>query len=168
MMIVYRLVNEDDAAAFLEFLRTITAETDNLACSADEAAAMTEEDERSFIRGMADSGSFSMAAVADGEICGSCDIRIQGRERLRHRAEMGIAVRKECWGTGIAQHLLEESISEAKRRGVRKIYLTVRSDNERARALYERNGFKLSGTDRMLFIIDWKCIDGEQYDLILE
>ena len=163
----YRLVNENDAAAFLEFFRIIVSETDNLACSESEAEAMTKEDEKNFIRSMNDSGSFSVAAVENGVICGSCDIRIQRKERLRHRAEMGIAVRKEYWGKGIAQHILEAAIAEAERRCVRKIYLTVRADNERAKSFYKRNGFKLSGTDRMLFFIDGNYIDGEQYELIL-
>ena len=48
----YRLVNENDAAAFLEFFRIIVSETDNLACSESEAEAMTEEDEKNFIRSM--------------------------------------------------------------------------------------------------------------------
>ena len=81
---------------------------------------------------------------------------------------MGIAVRKEYWGKGIAQHILEAAIAEAERRGVRKIYLTVRADNERAKSFYKRNGFELSGTDRMLFFIDGDYIDGEQYELILK
>ena len=74
---------------------------------------------------------------------------------------MGIAVRKEYWGTGVAQHILEEAIAESKRRGIRIIYLTVRADNK-------RNGFELSGVLRMLFCIDGKYYDGEQYELLLK
>ena len=109
-----------------------------------------------------------MAAFEDDKIIGSCDIRIAERERLKHRAEMGIAVRKEYWGKGIAQSLLEKAIEEAAKRGVLKIQLTVREDNIRAKRLYIRNGFKLVGSDRMLFLIDGKYIDGEIYDLIIE
>ena len=165
---IYRFVRESDASAYLEFFRVIVSETDNLACSAKEAAAMTVEDERAFIRNTNGSGSFSIIAVADDGICGSCDIRIQNRERLRHRAAMGIAVRKEYWGTGVAQHVLEEAIAEAKRRGIRIIYLTVRADNKRAIAFYKRNGFEFSGVHRMLFCIDGKYYDGEQYELLLK
>ena len=165
----YRLVKENDASAYLEFFRSVASETDNLACSAKEAAAMTVEDEQAFIRNTNGSGSFSIIAAADDDgICGSCDIRIQGRERLRHRAEMGIAVRREYWGTGVAQHLLEEAIAEAKTRRIRIISLTVRSDNKRAVAFYKRNGFELSGVLRMLFCIDGKYYDGEQYELLLK
>ena len=165
---IYRFVRESDASAYLEFFRVVVSETDNLACSAKEAAAMTVEDEQSFIRNTNGSGSFSIIAVADGSICGSCDIRIQNRKRLRHRAEMGIAVRKEDWGAGIAQHLLEEAIAEAKRRGIRIIGLTVRADNKRAIAFYKRNGFEFSGGLRMLFCLGGNYVDGEQYELLLK
>ena len=164
----YRLVKEEDASAYLEFFRTVVSETDNLACSAKEAAAMTVEDEQAFIRNTNGSGSFSIIAVADDGICGSCDIRIQNRERLRHRAEMGIAVRKEYWGTGVAQHILEEAIAEAKRRGIRIISLTVRTDNKRAIAFYKRNGFEFSGVLGMLFCIGGNYVDGKQYELLLK
>ena len=53
------------------------------------------EDERDFISNLNNSGSFSVIVANDDSICGSCDIRMQNRERLRHRSEMGIAVRKE-------------------------------------------------------------------------
>ena len=155
----YRLVREEDASAYLDFFRSVAGESDNLACSEKEAEAMSIEDERSFIRNSTASGWFSAVAVLDGRICGSCDIRVSGRERIRHRGEMGIAVRKEYWGKGV---------SEARRRGIRKIFLTVRSDNERAKTFYRKNGFSLCGTDRMLFLIDGKYVDGELYDLILE
>ena len=46
----YRLVRESDASAYLEFFRSVASETDNLACSAKEAAAMTVEDEQASIR----------------------------------------------------------------------------------------------------------------------
>ena len=165
---IYRFVRESDASAYLEFFRVVVSETDNLACSAKEAAAMTVEDEQSFIRNTNGSGSFSIIAVADGSICGSCDIRIQNRERLRHRAEMGIAVRKEYWGAGVAQHILEKAIAEAKRRGIRIIGLTVRADNKRAIAFYKRNGFEFSGGLRMLFCLGGNYVDGEQYELLLK
>ena len=153
----YRLVSEEDAAAYLDFFIAVAGETDNLASTRREAGRMSAEDERNYIRGM--NPSFSFVAADDGVICGSCDIRIDSRERLRHRAELGIAVRREWWGKGIAQRLLDYALAEASARGVRKVMLTVRADNSRAIALYERNGFSCIGKDSMLF-----CIDGAYHD----
>ncbi len=160
----YRLVKENDASAYLEFFQSAASETDNLACSTREAESLIVEDERDFISNLNDSRSFSVIAAKDDSICGSYDIRIQNRERLRHRVEMGIAVRREYWGPGVAQHILEE----AKRRGIRIISLTVRTDNKRAIAFCKRNDFEFSGVFRMLFCIGGNYVDGEQYELLLK
>ncbi len=167
-MVVFRLVDENDAKEYLDFFKAVTSESDNLASNIAEVEKLSVDDERSFIKGMNESASFSIAAFDGDRIIGSCDIRIAVRERLKHRAEMGIAVRKEYWGKGVAQSLLEKAIVEAAKRGVLKIQLTVREDNIRAKRLYIKNGFKLVGSDRMLFLIDGKYIDGEIYDLIIK
>ena len=161
----YRLVSEEDAPVYLDFFIAVAGETDNLAATRSEASMMSIDDERTFLRNMGQ--SFSVAAFEDGVICGSCDIRINGRERLRHRAELGIAVRMEWWGRGIAQHLIETALSEAFARGVRKVMLTVRADNSRAISLYERNGFSCIGKDSMLFCIDGEYEDGFIFEKIL-
>ena len=166
-MISYRIVTEEDAEAYLEFFRKVVSETDNLACSPEDAEKMTVEDERDFIKAAAASGSVSVAAFDKDTILGSCDIRISARKRLRHRGEMGIAVRRECWGSEVAGRILSLALAEARKRGVRKIDLTVRSDNERAKAFYKKNGFGYAGSDRMLFCIDGEYVDGERYELIL-
>ncbi|MBO8436468.1 MAG: hypothetical protein IAA97_05775 [Spirochaetes bacterium] len=92
-MVEYRFVGEGDAAAFLDFFRAVVSETDNLACSFEDAGSMTEEDELAFIKSSISSGSFSVVAVEDGRILGSCDIRIATKARIRHRAEIEIRIR---------------------------------------------------------------------------
>lgn len=52
-----------------------------------------------------------------------------------------IAIAKEEEGKGYATMLLQEVMEELKRNGIQKIFLEVRSKNERAISLYERNGF---------------------------
>jgi diamine N-acetyltransferase len=48
---------------------------------------------------------------------------------------------KEHHGAGIAQRLMDWALEEARRRGMREVYLTVYTDNHRARRVYERYGF---------------------------
>lgn len=44
-------------------------------------------------------------------------------------------------GTGIAQELMEWALAEARDRAFAELYLTVYTDNHRARAFYSRYGF---------------------------
>lgn len=80
------------------------------------------------------------------------DRRVLGYAGLCVVADEGdvqtIAVREDHWGWGIGRRLLTALIDEARRRGVRDLYLEVRTDNHRARAMYERTGFVALGIRR--------------------
>ena len=54
-------------------------------------------------------------------------------------------VLKEWHGTGIAKDLTEWFLGEARQRGAGEVYLTVYTDNHRARRFYERYGFEVIG-----------------------
>jgi GNAT superfamily N-acetyltransferase len=56
-----------------------------------------------------------------------------------------IYILKQYQGAGIAQSLIEWALDEARRRGAQELYLTVYTDNPRARRVYERFGFELVG-----------------------
>lgn len=81
-MVVFRLADENDAKEYLDFFKAVTSESDNLASNIAEVEKLSVDDERSFIKGMNESASFSMAAFEDDKIIGSCDIRIAARKDL--------------------------------------------------------------------------------------
>jgi len=54
-------------------------------------------------------------------------------------------VLKDWHGTGIAAELIDWALGEARRRGMLTLYLTVYTDNHRAKRFYERRGFVAVG-----------------------
>lgn len=52
---------------------------------------------------------------------------------------------KEHHGAGIAHGLMDWALAEAKRRGADELYLTVFTENHRARRFYDRYGFGAVG-----------------------
>ena len=54
-----------------------------------------------------------------------------------------INVRQAYWGSGVAQRLHDRSV------GDRPAFLWVLRDNPRARAFYERNGYRADGAERL-------------------
>lgn len=69
--------------------------------------------------------------------------------RRRHAAMLGIAVRDDWQGRGIGTALMRALIDRADNwMNVLRIELTVFTDNEAARALYERFGFVVEGVHR--------------------
>ena len=61
----------------------------------------------------------------------------------------GIAVSENARGLGIGTALLNETFSEAKKRNLNAVSLDVIATNPRAKALYERMGFKTVGTEKL-------------------
>lgn len=73
-------------------------------------------------------------------------------ERDERPGEMlmdGIFVRDTARGLGVGTALIEGICAEARRRGYEAVRLDVIDSNPRARALYERRGFRVVGEERL-------------------
>ena len=97
-----------------------------------------------------------LLAIVDGRIVGIA-VCFFGFSTFRARPLLNIhdlAVLPEFRGQGIGGLLLSEVEKRARQRGCCKLTLEVRTDNQRARGLYERLGFEASGGDsaHMLFL----------------
>ena len=86
--------------------------------------------------------------------CGFVDARIAGtagidpiddKEKIRHRADFGIAIEKAYWGRGIGKALTLACIECAKQAGYLQIELEVVAENASAVRLYESVGFQEYG-----------------------
>ena len=86
-----------------------------------------------------------------------------GAKKERTIWESGI----RTWDDFISSDIVPTMRPEAKERGITKVSLSVRADNERAKAFYRRNGFVSEGMDTRLFSIDGEYVDGERFGLIL-
>ena len=89
--------------------------------------------------------------------------RISARYKMAHRAELGIAIRKEYWHEGIGQWLMKAAITEARRVGYEQLELGVFADNARAITLYEKLGFSEYGRVPRAF----RLKDGTYIDEVL-
>lgn len=71
--------------------------------------------------------------------------RVGRREKLRHRANLGISIDKSYWGLGIGKALMQACIECARSAGYRQIELDVLEQNVRAIGLYRSLGFEQYG-----------------------
>jgi len=66
--------------------------------------------------------------------------------KTKHRANIGIALISEFWNQGIGTKMFEEMIRLAENReNVLQIELEFVEGNARARHLYEKMGFRITG-----------------------
>jgi RimJ/RimL family protein N-acetyltransferase len=138
-----------DAPALLEFNEDTSRESDNLSFGEGEFGLTLSQEEESILRSRKADNCLLIVGSIDDRIVARLGFSGGKRPRVRHRGEFGISVRKDYWDLGIGGLLLDVLIDWAKSSGVvTKINLHVRSDNQRAIALYQKKGFVKEGTIR--------------------
>lgn len=153
MGIVYRTAEPGDAAKLLEYLKTVGGESDNLTFGT-EGIPFTVEQETALLERTAQNPRSRFFLALDGEeIVGNACVDGFGKPRFRHRKTIAISVRKDHWGMHIGTGLMERMIAFARADGAELVSLEVRSDNERAKALYRKFGFRTYGTFPKFFKI---------------
>jgi ribosomal protein S18 acetylase RimI-like enzyme len=87
-------------------------------------------------------------------VVGYCDIIAMSRPAYAHAGVLGIGVIDGYRDRGLGRALILAAITKAKAIGLTRIELTVREDNDRAIALYEKMGFEREGILRNALRVD--------------
>jgi len=142
-------------AGFREVLDSVARERRYLAfLEAPSAAQM-----RRFVLNNLRNGYPQFVAVEDDRVLGWCDIVPKRHATLRHVGALGMGIAAPHRSRGIGGALLQATIDGAAARGISRIELLVRADNEHAIALYQRFGFELEGRLRNYLIVDGAAHD---------
>ncbi len=94
-------------------------------------------------------GDHTLVADLDGRVVGQLGLRVEQRPRRRHVGSIGMAVHDDLQGQGVGAALLGAALELADHwLDLRRIELTVYTDNTAAIHLYEKFGFVCEGTLR--------------------
>jgi diamine N-acetyltransferase len=160
MTISYRSAGKDDAAAIDRIFRTSFCDTfAHLYRPEDLEAFLSKFTLDAWTAELSDEHYHFQVAEADGQIVGF--VKLGPPELPVQRTGPAIELRQlyilhEWRGQGAAQALMDWALAEAKARGGRELYLTVYTENWRARRVYEKYGFVEVGP--------YKFMVGEQAD----
>mgnify|MGYP004604362877 FL=1 len=141
-----RSANEGDAQEVLRNFNLTHEQTDFLLTYPEENS-FTVEQEAAFLKEKNQSeNAIEICAMIDGKIAGTAGFEPVGsQEKLRHRAEFGIAVEQAYWGRGIGRALTLACIECAKQAGHLQLELAVVVENTAAVRLYASAGFREFG-----------------------
>ena len=147
-----RSAKETDAREVLRNFHLTHAETDFLLTYPEENA-FTLEQEMAFLKEKDQSeNAIEICAIVNERVVGTAGFEpIGSQEKLRHRAEFGIAIEKSCWGKGIGKTLTLACIECAKKAGFLQMELDVVAENTSAVRLYESVGFREFGRNPKAF-----------------
>lgn len=142
-----RSPKEADVESTLEYLVISAGETDYILRYPEECAKYTAEGEKKlFEQKNASSNEAMIVCIVDDKVVGNCEISFFNGMKTKHRASIGIALISEFWNQGIGTKMFEEMIGLAENReGVMQIELEFIEGNARARHLYEKMGFRITG-----------------------
>ena len=113
------------------------------------AAFLANHSEENWRGELADPRFAVRLAEQDGEAAGLCQARAALACRSRSNGPTvelrQFYVLKPWQGAGLAAELMDWVLAEARRRGAEQLYLSVFTDNDRARRFYARYGFEAVG-----------------------
>ena len=138
---------EEDAESTLEYLRISAGETNFILRYPEECGKYTLESEKKLFEQRNESPNEAMImCIVDGRVVGNCEISFRTNLKTKHRASVAIALISEFWNQGIGTKMFEEMIRLAEERGdILQMELDFVEGNSRARALYEKMGFRITG-----------------------
>ena len=142
-----RSPKEEDIESTLEYLVVSAGETDFILRYPEECEKYTPEGEKKlFEQSNASPNEAMIMCIVDGRVVGNCNINFFKGIKTKHRASIGIALISEYWNQGIGTKMFEEMIRLAEsREGVTQLELEFVEGNARARHLYEKMGFRITG-----------------------
>lgn len=144
---VLRSPKEEDVESTLEYLVVSAGETEYILRYPEECGKYTAEGEKKlFEQKNASPNEAMIMCIVDGKVVGNCEISVFKGIKTRHRASIGIALISDFWNQGIGTKMMEELIRLAEsREDVMQIELEFVEGNARARHLYEKMGFRITG-----------------------
>ena len=162
-LLTVRSLCADDAEALNAFRLATYRETHFMARYPEECTSL-----EAVQKGLAGSESsalnFEVGAFAGEKLVGEFGVaQVRPHIKYRHRAVVGISVRKVYWGCGLGSYLMQLAIDQTRANGFEQLELGVFSDNTRAIHLYEKFGFERYGIQPRAF----KLKDGTYRDEII-
>lgn len=146
--IIIRYPTGVDTQVMMDFINVLSLEETYIAFQGEQ---VTFEEEKKYVeeclKQIEEHKGVKLIALSGGKMVGSSDVTVSGKKVDGHVGTFGITLAKEYRGEGIGTILmdtvLKESIKEIE--GLRIIILGVFSNNERAKHMYEKFGFKEYG-----------------------
>ncbi|MEO1771157.1 MULTISPECIES: GNAT family N-acetyltransferase [Enterococcus] len=145
--VVIREAIPDDAEALLQLSQQVAQETEYLVMD-ETGMALTPEMLAVHLESLYESpNNLLLVVFVDDQLVGNASVKASAEYRVAHIGEIGISILKEFWGLGLGSLLMEEILYWAQESQViRRLELTVQTQNARAVQLYQKFGFQQEAT----------------------
>lgn len=155
---IIRKISENDAEKYLNMLRRLDNETNNMMFEPGERKNDLNEMKKNISNKLL-GGSVILIAEDEGDIVGFLSAEVGFANRIRHSAYIVTGVLEDYRGKGIGTLLFDRLENWAIENNITRLELTVIIHNENAINLYKKMGFKIEGIKERSLIIDNIFVD---------
>jgi RimJ/RimL family protein N-acetyltransferase len=156
-----RMIRESDAQSFTELNSNLDGETRFMMLEPGERNP-DPDSQQTHITQLLSSGN-SMIFVAEEELqkklIGYIGLFGGRFKRISHSAHIVMGILEEYRGKGLGKALMQTAEEWAKDVGLKRLELSVITDNEPAIALYTKQGFEVEGFKKHSLIINSRFVD---------
>ncbi|HMK94588.1 MAG TPA: GNAT family protein [Candidatus Limnocylindrales bacterium] len=92
-------------------------------------------------------------------IVGLASLKFNPLEVFKHKAELAITVHDDYQNLGVGTALINRLVDLARKKNLKKIFLTVNTENARAIHVYQKTGFEIEGILRKDICLNGKYLD---------
>lgn len=163
-MILIAPIAPGHAASYRACLDVVARERKYLA----QAEALPIERIEEFVRSSVAADAAQFVALDGERVVGWADIFPAWAHAVAHCGQLGMGVHPDYRGQGIGERLLAACIAKARTRGITRIELEARSDNQPAIGLYRKLGFVDEARKRNAMRFDGVYYDAVQMSLVFD
>jgi RimJ/RimL family protein N-acetyltransferase len=159
LMITIRQITVDDAQAYLDLRAQLDHETKFMLLEPGERRVAIEQEQERLIALLAADNSMVFLAMNDGKPIGFLWANGGTVRRNHHNVHIVIGIRAAFTNQGIGTRLFQVCEAWARERGLRRLELTVMTNNLPGIALYKKMGFQIEGTAPHALRVDGEFVD---------
>lgn len=154
-----RQAEERDTENFAKLIQEVEGSTNFMLFGPGERKFNPEAQRKMIQAFTAEKNSNIFLAESDKGLAGYLIAKGGSASRNKHSAYLVIGVKEGFRGAGIGTRLFEELFSWGKEAEIRRLELTVMSENRAGIALYNKMGFEIEGTKKNSLLVDGQYKD---------
>jgi len=132
-----------------------------------QTRALPLERIEAFVRESVAKDAVQFVALDGSTVIGWADIFPAWADAVSHVGSLGMGLLAAYRGQGVGERLLRACLAKAQAKGIARVELESRADNQRAIRLYERLGFQRETLKRRAMRFDGVYYDSVQMSLLL-
>jgi len=157
--LIIRQAEERDTESFATLIREVENTTNFMLFGPGERKFNPEAQRKMIKAFTAEKNSNIFLAESVNELTGYLIAKGGSASRNKHSAYLVIGIKEVFRGAGIGTRLFEELFSWGKEAGIRRLELTVMSENRAGITLYKKMGFEIEGVKKDSLLVDGQYKD---------